>query len=156
MRKRSLFLTVLLSVAILIGGLGCQTIFSPDPPAHDLLKAIEDWPDEYYWLIQTGVSSRMLGLRQRGDRPQEALARVEKKLDAVKDQWANLSGLNSAQSIIDYLNANNLEDVAGAIRETLDANQAQAPSRSTHAFLQARAIKQGLIRAHRDIKKNRG
>jgi hypothetical protein len=77
-------------------------------------------------------------------------------LDAVELLWGTLSGLQSAQAIVDYLNVNNLKEVADAIQQTLVANQAKEPSTNTHAVLQAHAIKQGLIGAHRKIKKRRG
>lgn len=157
MRKRSLFLTFLLCAAIVVGCISCKTTTFPvNPPPHELLQAIETWPDEYYWLIETGVSSRVLGLRQPGDSIDAALDRVAQMLDAVKGQWGTISDLNAAQAIIDHLNATNLGELAGAIQQTLDANQAEEPGGNTHAFLQAYAIKQGLIGAHRKIKEHRG
>lgn len=156
MRKRSLFLTFVLSVVILLGCMSCQTSFQKNPPAHEMTKTIEVWPDAYYWLVETGVSSRVLGLREPGERADEARRRVEQRLDTVKAQWGTLSGLDSAQAIIDHLNASHLGDVAGAIRQTLDANRAQAPGGDAHAMLQASAIKQGLVDAYQKINKPTG
>ncbi len=152
MRKCVRCLMFVLSLTIIFACMSCQTEFREAPPAHELLNAIEVWPDDYYWLIQTGVSSRVLGLRQPGESISEALVRLEQQLDAVRDQWANLSGFQSAQAIIEYLNTNDLGDVAGVIGQTLEANAAEVPSGETHAFLQARAIKEGLIDAYQKIK----
>jgi hypothetical protein len=151
MRKRSLFLTLLLAVVILLGCLSCQTTFKENPPEHEMIKTIEVWPHEYYWLVETGVSSRVLGLHQPGEGEAEARRRVKQRLDMVNAQWGTLSGLDSAQAIIDHLEAHHLEDVAGAIRQTLDANQAQAPSGGSHMTLQASAIKQGLVEAYQRV-----
>ena len=157
MRKCSPFLPVFLFVAIVFGCSGCKaTKFPENPPPHVLLQALEVWPDDYYWLVETGVSSRVLGLRQPGDSMDDALARVERILEAVKGQWETISRLNTAQAIMDHLKANDLEAVASAIQQSLDANQAQEPGGSTQAFLQAHAIKRGLIGAHRKIKEHRG
>lgn len=152
MRKRSLFLTFVLSVAILFGGMSCRTSFQENPPPHEMVKTIEAWPHEYYWLVETGVSSRVLGLREPGESSDEARRRVEQRLDTVKAQWGTLSNLGSAQAIMDYLDANNLGDVAEAIRQTLEANRAQAPSGDSHATLQASAAKQGLVDAYQKVK----
>jgi hypothetical protein len=156
MRKRSLRLLVLLLVISAFGCSGCQTTLQKDPAPHELLAAVEGWPDEYYWLVETGVSSRVLGLRQPGERLEDALVRVERMLDMVRGQWQTIAGLPSAQAIMDHLKAHNLVEVAGAIQQSLDANQATAPGGHTHTFLQARAVKQGLIGAYRKIKELRG
>jgi hypothetical protein len=86
----------------------------------------------------------------------EALARVERLLEAVKGQWQTISRLDAAPAIMDHLKAHDLEVVAGAIQQTLDANQAQEPGGSTQTFLQAHAVKRGLIGAYRKIKEHRG
>jgi hypothetical protein len=157
MRTRSLFLSVLLCVAIAVGCSGCKsTLFPENPPPHDLLQALEAWPDDYYWLVETGVSSRVLGLRQPGDSMDEALRRVERLLEAVKGHWQTIARLDSARAIMDHLKANDLEAVAGAIQQSLDANQAQEPGGNTQAFLQAHAVRRGLIDAYRKIKEQRG
>jgi hypothetical protein len=157
MRTCSPLLPVFLLVAIAVGGSGCTaTKFPENPPPHELLQALEVWPDDYYWLVETGVSSRVLGLRQPGDSMDEALARVERMLEAVKDQWQTISRLDAAQAIMEHLKAHDLEAVAGAIQQTLDANQAEEPGGSTRTFLQSHAIKRGLIGAYRKIKERRG
>ena len=157
MRKCSPFLPVFLLVAIAFGCGGCKaTQFPENPPPHALLQALEVWPDDYYWLVETGVSSRVLGLRQPGDSLDAALARVEQMLEAVKSQWETISRLNAAQAIMDHLKANDLAAVAGAIQQSLDANQAKEPGGSTQTFLQSHAIKRGLIGAYRKIKEHRG
>ena len=157
MRTCSLFLSVFLCVAIALGYSGCKsTTFPENPPPHVLLQALEEWPDDYYWLVETGVSSRVLGLRQPGDSMDDALRRVERLLDGVKGQWETISHLNAAQAIMDHLNAHDLAAVAGAIQQSLDANQAQEPGGSTQTFLQSHAIKRGLLGAYRKIKEQRG
>jgi hypothetical protein len=157
MRKCSPFLPVFLCVAIALGCSGCKTTrFSENPPPHVLLQALEVWPDDYYWLVETGVSSRVLGLRQPGDSMDEALARVERMIEAVKGQWETIAGLDTAQAIMAHLTAHDLGAVAGAIQQTLDANRAQEPGGSTQTFLQSHAIKRGLTGAYRKIKEHRG
>ena len=157
MRTCSPFLPVFLLVAIAFGCSGCKaTQFPENPPPHALLQALEVWPDDYYWLVETGVSSRVLGLRQPGDSLDEALARVEQMLEAVKGQWETISHLDAAPAIMDHLKAHDLGAVAGAIQQSLDANQAKEPGGSTQTFLQSHAIKQGLIGAYRKIKEHRG
>jgi hypothetical protein len=157
MRKRVPYLPVLLLVTMALGCSGCKTTeFPQNPPSHELLAALESWPDPYYWLIETGVSSRVLGLRQPGESLDDALGRVEKMLDMVQGQWQTISGLHTAQAIMDHLTAHHLAAVAGAIQQSLEANRAQEPAGSTHTFLQTHAIKQGLIGAYRKIKELRG
>ena len=71
-------------------------------------------------------------------------------LQAVQGRWEPLSSLSSPQAIIEYLRAHDLDAVAGAIQQSLEANKDQEPARdSAHLFLQTRAIKQGLIDAYR-------
>jgi hypothetical protein len=153
---RALFLPCFLGVAMALALHGCTTKFPVHPPEHALLQALEAWPEEYYWLLETGVSSRVLGLRQPGDSLPQALSRVEQTLEAVRAQWDTLAALNSAVAIMDHLKANALEPVAGAIQQTLEANQAREPDRHMHEFLQAYAIKQGLVDAYRKFKQQRG
>lgn len=124
-----------------------NSVFSPNPKAHELLKALEKWPNEYYWLIETGVSSRILGIREEGDHIDEARKKVAELLNKVQEQWGGVGILNTSNEITTYFRDHNLVPIAEAIDKTLAANAAHAPNDDEHVWLQARAIKQGLIDA---------
>ena len=145
----------LLAVILALSSCGLyETIFKPHPKSHRLLEELEKWPHEYYWLIETGVSSRVLGIRSEGDSISDAHKRVDELLTMVKEQWEEIAPLDKPAKLIKYFQDNNLEPIAKAVKETLDANQDSEPETpgEFHQQLQARAIKQGLIAAYREVK----
>ncbi len=153
-----LVLVPFLAVALLTTTLSscAETKFPESPPPSPALDALEGWPDEYYWLVQTGVSSRVLGIRERGEGIENALQRVDTILTKVKQQWKSVGKLDTSDELITYFRGHELAPIAQAIEKTLDANKAREPSGEPHAWLQAKAIKDGLIDAHRKIKETVG
>ncbi|MBV6506421.1 MAG: hypothetical protein ILNGONEN_01998 [Syntrophorhabdaceae bacterium] len=124
-----------------------NSVFRPNPQAHILLEALEKWPNEYYWLIETGVSSRILGIRAEGDNIDEARKKVAELLKKVQEQWSDIGTQNTSNELTTYFREHNLVPIAEAIDKTLAANAAYAPNDKEYVWLQARAIKQGLIDA---------
>ena len=149
-------LITLVVVTTAISSCGKETVFPTEPPAHRLLKEMEKWPDEYYWLIETGVASRIMGIRVSGESIQESLQRVDKLVSQVKADWSNIAELDTAAKLIDYLRKHNLEPIAESIEKTLAQNKDREPGGEFHPQLQARAIKRGLISSYREVQKELG
>ena len=133
----------------------CETRFPGSPPPHRLLQELNKWPEPYYWLVETGVSSRVMGIRAPGAGLREALARLDEMLSQVKEQWGVIGALDTAAALIDYLRQHELDPIAAAIETTLTANRAQEPTGEFHRQLQIMAIKRGLISAYEEVKKER-
>jgi hypothetical protein len=146
-------LITLVVVATALLSCGKETTFSPEPAAHRLLNELEKWPDDYYWLIETGVASRVMGIRAGGESIEESLKRVDKLVSQVKADWSNIAKLDTAVKLIDYFRQHNLEPIAEAIEKTLSQNKAREPAGEFHAQLQALAIKRGLISSYREVQK---
>lgn len=146
-------LIALIVAATSISSCGKETIFPPEPDPHRLLKEIEKWPDEYYWLIESGVASRIMGIRASGESIRESLKRVNKLVSQVKADWPNIAGLDTAAKLIAYFRQHNLEPIAESIEKTLAQNKAREPSGEFHPQLQAQAIKRGLISSYREVQK---
>lgn len=123
-----------------------ETKFLEYPESHRLLNEIEKWPDTYYWNIETGVFSRIF----------ENQTEEEAKLlltDVVKD-WDKIKDLNTTKELINYFQGNNLKPIANAINSTLTSNADHEPSGEWHPWLQAKAIKVGLINAYNEVMKD--
>jgi hypothetical protein len=133
-------LITLVVVATLLS-CGKETTFSPEPAAHRLLNELEKWPDDYYWLIETGVASRVMGIRAGGEDIDESLKRVDKLVSQVKADWSSIAKLDTAVKLIDYFRQHNSQ------------NKAREPAGEFHAQLQALAIKRGLISSYREVQK---
>lgn len=147
---RLLHVLSLLAVFMLIS-FSCETVLSDNPPPHRILHELEQWPDDYYWLLEAGVSSRVLGTRMPGESLQEARQRLTGLLGQVKQQWAAIGALHTAPAVLDYLRKHDLEPLASAVEATLTQTQSHAPAAGINMQLQAMAIKRGLIFAHREI-----
>ena len=146
-------LITLVVVATTLSSCGKETIFSNEPAPHPLLKELEKWPDDYYWLIETGVASRVMGIRASGESIEESLKRVDKLVSQVKKNWSNISELDTPANLIDYFRQHNLKPIAEAIEQTLSQNKALEPAGEFHSQLQALAIKRGLISSYREVQK---
>ena len=151
-----LVLAPLLTIVILVMAFStCQeTVFPDNPPSHQIIKAMEEWPDEYYWLVKSGVSSRVLGIRSEGENIEIAIKKVDSLLTLVKQQWTEITTLDSSEKLILYFQDNNLSPVAEVIERTITINAAQEPTGEWHYWLQAKAIKDGLIDAYNKIKED--
>ena len=104
-------------------------------------------------MIETGVASRVMGIRASGESIHEALKRVDKLVSQVKKNWSDIEGLDTAVKLIDYFRQHDLEPIAVAIEKTLAQNKALEPAGEFHPQLQARAIKRGLIISYREVEK---
>ncbi len=144
---------ILFVMTLVLSSCGKETDFPADPNAHRLLKEMEKWPDDYYWLVETGVASRVMGIRVKGDSIKESLKRLDKLVSKVKAEWSNIEELDTAEKLINYFRGNDLVPIAKAIEETLSKNRALEPAGEFHAQLQAMAIKRGLIAANREVQK---
>lgn len=147
------FLITLVVVTTAISSCGKETVFSTDPEAHRLLREMAKWPDDYYWLIETGVASRIMGIRASGESIQESLKRVDKLVSHVKANWSDIAELDTAGKLMDYFRQHNLEPIAESIEKTLSKNKALEPAGEFHSQLQALAIKRGLISSYREVQK---
>ncbi len=145
------FVTLVLVTIVLSS---CETTFSDKPAAHRLQQALEQWPDEYYWLVETGVSSRVMGIRSRGDSISKALGRIDGLLSKVKEQWDDIGPLDTTEELLDYFRKHDLDPIAKAIESTLSTNQSREPTGEFRQQIQARAIKRGLMFAYREVKRS--
>ncbi|MCW8822688.1 MAG: hypothetical protein OQK63_01295 [Ignavibacteriaceae bacterium] len=151
----SLKLVPFLTIVVMMLFSSCtETKFVENPSDHKIIKAMEEWPDEYYWLIKSGVSSRILGIREEGESLESAFIMVDSLMTQVKQKWSEISVIDSSEKLINYLRENKLSPIAEAIQETLTINLEQEPSGEMHYWLQANAIKDGLIGAYNEIKEN--
>ena len=132
----------------------CQeTSLPPQPPPNPNPEQCRQWPAPYYCLVETGVSSRVLGLRSPGESSAEARSKVGQLLGEVEEQWDNIAPLETAETLITYCRTQNLLPLAEAIEQTLTHNKTQEPpGGARHSQLQAMAIRAGLIYAYRQVK----
>jgi hypothetical protein len=128
-------------ISAILSSCGGETLFPKEPEAHKLFDEVQEWPDEYYYLVASGVSSRVMGLRS-----------AEALLDVVKEQWADIETLETADELITYFRAQYLVHIAEAIESTLSQNRPAEPSGDSHLQLQADAIKRGLLYAFWEVK----
>jgi hypothetical protein len=119
-----------------ISSCGRETKFPDRPETHLLINELREWPDEYYWLVATGVSSRLMGMPS-----------ANALLGLVEEQWPNIENLETAETLITYFNEHDLAAIADAIEKTLSQNSATEPTDESHRQLQADAIKRGLVNA---------
>ncbi len=128
---------------LMMGLLSCgrETVFPDRPETHRLINELREWPDEYYWLVATGVSSRVMGMPS-----------AEAHLGRVEEQWPNIENLETAEALITYFHQNDLATIAEAIEKTLLQNNASEPTGESHRRLQADAIKRGLVNAVWEVK----
>ena len=92
----------LITLVIMVTALsscGKETKFPTEPPEHRLLDELNKWPDEYYWLVETGVASRVMGIRESGDSIEDALERVNKLVSQVKADWSDIAELDTADKL---------------------------------------------------------
>jgi hypothetical protein len=120
---------------------GRETVFPDRPETHRLIDEMREWPDEYYWLVATGVSSQVMGIQS-----------AESLLSRVEVQWPNIENLETAEALITYFNEHDLATIAEAIEKTLSQNSASEPTGESHRQLQADAIKRGLVNAVWEVK----
>ena len=120
---------------------GRETKFPDRPDTHRLINELREWPDEYYWLVATGVSSRVMGIPS-----------ADAILSLMEEQWPNIGNLESVEALISYFHENDLTAIADAIEKTLSQNSASEPTGESHRQLQADAIKRGLVNAVWEVK----
>lgn len=129
----------LAGLMVLLGLAACSTTkFPENPEAHRLYEELQAAPDEYYFLVRTGVRSRVMGL-------DEAAARAA--LDAVAARWDAVDPLMTTDALLAFLRTNDLAILVPPIEETLAQNAASRPAGGADARLEAAAVKQGLIEA---------
>ena len=143
----------LVMMATTLSSCGKETVFPTEPPEHRLLEELNKWPDKYYWLVETGVASRVMGIRESGDSIDEALERVDELVSKVKADWSHIAKLDTAEKLLNYFRQHDLEPIAEAIEETLSQNKAREPTGEFHPQLQALAIKRGLISSYQEVQK---
>ena len=127
-------------ITISLASCGGETLFPKQPEAHRLFEEVHEWPNEYYWLVASGVSSRVMGLRS-----------VDDLLSELKEQWTKIEPLDTAKKLINYCRTHDLAPIAEAIEKTLSQNSGTEPSGESHLQLQADAIKRGLLNAFWEV-----
>ena len=127
---------VLLTVALS----ACATVtkFPENPEEHPLLKRLQEWPHPYYFMVERGVFSRLVGLQP------EALMRT--LLSAVEARWPDISRLQTPDALMTYFRTTGLAPIAERLEVTLASNAANRPS-DGDSRLEAEAIKKGLVAA---------
>jgi len=128
-------------ITISLTSCGGETLFPKQPEAHRLFEEVHEWSNEYYWLVASGVSSRVMGLGS-----------VDSLLSEVEEQWTNIEPLGTAGKLINYCRAHDLAPIAEAIEKTLSQNSGMEPTGESHLQLQADAIKRGLVNAFWEVK----
>jgi hypothetical protein len=145
--NQSLKLIPFLTVVVMMFLSSCiETRFLEYPESHRLLNEIQKWPDEYYWNIETGVFSRVLG--------NSTVEQSKSLLTQMVQDWDAIVVLDTSEKLINYFQEHNLFPIAEAIQETLIANAEQESTGELNSWLQAKAIKVGLINAYDEIMKN--
>ena len=139
--RAAVVMIVLGFISVSLPSCGGETLFPKEPEAHRLFDEVQKWPDEYYYLVASGVSSRVM-----------ALPSAEALLDVVEEQWEDIETLDTADRLIKYFRAQYLAHIAEAIEATLWQNRATEPSGDSHLQLQADAIKRGLSYAFWEVK----
>lgn len=130
-------------VVLVLAGctMGCRsTRFPEDPEAHPLYEELQDAPHRYYFLVRTGVRSRLLGIL-----PDK---RRQRQLLRIKRQWAAIDRWQTAEALLDYFRTHGLTPTAKRVAATLEANAANAPPGGAREHLEAGAIKIGLLQAY--------
>lgn len=128
-------------ITISLTACGGETLFPKQPEAHRLFDEVHEWPNEYYWLVASGVSSRVMGLGS-----------VDSLLSELEEQWTNIEPLDTAEKLINYCRTHDLAPIAEAIEKTLSQNSDMEPTGESHRQLQADAIKRGLVNAFWEVK----
>ncbi len=127
-------------VALMLSPAACRsTRFPDDPAAHPLWEELQAAPYEYYFLVRTGVRSRVLGILPE--------AEMRRLLDQVRRQWTALDRWERADAILTHLRTHGLEPIAERVEATLEANAANAPPDGADERLEAGAVKVGLLEA---------
>ncbi len=78
---------VIISFCLLMIGLsscGHETVFPDRPETHRLISELQEWPDQYYWLVATGVSSRVM-----------VIPSADALLSQVEEQWPSIKNLET-------------------------------------------------------------
>ena len=141
MRRGLVSIVALGFIAVSLASCGGETLFPEQPEAHQFFDEVHEWPNEYYWLVASGVSSRVMGLGS-----------VDSLLRDLKEQWTNIEPLDTAEKLINYCRTHDLAPIAEAIEKTLSQNSGMEPSGESHRQLQADAIKRGLLNAFWEVK----
>lgn len=136
----------LLLVSFLFALFSCATRFPDNPEAHRLYKELQQAPHPYYFMIERGIFSRIVGIQP------EALMRA--LLSAVEARWSEIDRLDSSEALITYFRTVDLAPIAERIEETLSKNVENRPP-EVNLFLEAAAIKQGLVVAAYEVKRER-
>jgi hypothetical protein len=128
-------------IAVSLASCSGETLFPEQPEAHQLFDEVHEWPNEYYWLVASGVSSRVM-----------VLGSVDELLSELKEQWTDIEPLDTTGKLINYFRTHDLAPIAEAIERTLSQNRAAEPNGESHSQLQADAVKRGLCYAFWEVK----
>jgi hypothetical protein len=142
---RSALVSVITLLVLTVTLSSCATVttFPEHPEEHPLLKEQKQWPHAYYFMVERGVFSRLVGLQP------EALMRS--LLSAVEARWPAISRLQTPDALMTYFRSVGLTPIAERIEVTLNKNAASRPSDVDHR-LEAAAIKKGLVAAFYEVK----
>ncbi len=124
-----------------------STHFPEDPAAHPLWEELQDAPHEYYFLVRTGVRSRILGILPDEKRRQQ--------LTRIKRRWPSIDRWETTPALLDYLRSHGLSPVAERVEATLTANAPNAPPGGIEEQLEAGAVKIGLLQAYHAARQGR-
>lgn len=122
----------------------CATQFPESPQKHRLFEELEKAPHPYYFVVERGVFSRILGIQPE--------TRMRELLSTVKARWGEVGSLDTAGTLISYLRAKGLAPIADRIEETLSKNMQTRPP-DLDRRLEAGAIKQGLVDAFYEVQR---
>lgn len=132
---------VMVVLVLVVCAAGCRsTRFPEDPEAHPLYEELQAAPHRYYFLVRTGVCSRLLGLLPDEKRRQQLMR--------IKRRWAAVDRWQTAEALLDYFRAHGLTPTAKRVAVTLEANAPNAPPGGARKRLEAGAIKVGLLQAY--------
>lgn len=140
MRTATHRLVCCLLALVLLHAAGCRSTRFPETPAeHPLWAELQEASDPYYFLVRTGLRSRVLGIQPE--------AEMRRLLDAVRAEWPGIDRQPTAAGVAAYLTGRGLTPVALRVTETLDANAAERPA-DFDAALEAAAVKVALLGAY--------
>ncbi len=143
-RIRSVPISLATLVLLMLALSSCATQFPEEPPAHPITRKIQEAGGPYYFSVQQGVFSRVVAIQ-----PEDLMRAL---LSAVEAQWGDIDALDTSGALISYFRAHGLAPIAERIDETISKNAQTRPLDFDHR-LEARAIKQGLVNAFYEVKR---
>ena len=145
MKSRKVGVTAV--VVLLVSAAACRSTQFPDnPEAHRLYLELEQAPHPYYFNVRNGVKSHVLGMRA----PDGTAAVIAQ----IREIWSELDALDTTAEILNVLETRGPDGLSERIIEVI--GRAESPPGGADPRLEAGAVKQGLVDAAYEFKRETG